>query len=192
MSVNSHIHEYDDTEVDSFLSECGCRLSDSEAAEKFLHGIYPDDSDPDDDSAYDMDKGENDPVFTIKVVDNSMDDYYEENYLKIHLPNRDAADELAAIVGGDVVDDETKDDDDDKGHFFISGFHHLDDGDEIIQVHTIFNSREDAAEVVADIVNDTIGEDTDEYEPVTSDDCLDGYTLEKFSEKLCIKVVDAK
>lgn len=33
MSVNSHIHEYDDTEVDSFLSECGCRLSDSEAAE---------------------------------------------------------------------------------------------------------------------------------------------------------------
>lgn len=109
MSVNSHIHEYDSTEVDSFLSECGCRLSDSEAAEKFLHGIYPDDSEPDDDSAYDMDKGKDDPVFKIQVNDNSMDDYYEENYLKIHLPNRDAAEELASILGGTVKTDGTSD-----------------------------------------------------------------------------------
>lgn len=109
MSVNSHIHEYDDSEVDSFLSECGCRLSDSEAAEKFLHGIYPDDTEPEDDSAYDMDKGKDDPVFKIQVNDNSMDDYYEENYLKIHLPNRDAADELAAILGGTVKWDGTSD-----------------------------------------------------------------------------------
>ena len=109
MSVNSHIHEYDSSEVDTFLSECGCRLSDIEAAEKFLHGIYPDDSDPDDESAYDMDKGKDDPEFKIQVNDNSMDDYYEENYLKIHLPNRDAADELAAILGGTVTQDGTTD-----------------------------------------------------------------------------------
>jgi hypothetical protein len=54
-----------------------------------------------------MDKGKDDPVFKIQVNDNSMDDYYEENYLKIHLPNRDAADELADIVGGTVKTDGT-------------------------------------------------------------------------------------
>lgn len=109
MSVNSHIHEYDSSEVDTFLSECGCRLSDIEAAEKFLHGIYPDDCEPEDDSAYDMDKGQNDPLFTIQVNDNSMDDYYEENYLKIHLPSREKADELADILGGTVTKDGTTD-----------------------------------------------------------------------------------
>ena len=189
MSVNSHIHEYDDSEVDSFLSECGCRLSDSEAAEKFLHGIYPDDlAEPDDESAYDMDKGENDPVFKIKVVDNSMDDYYEENCLKIHLPNRDAADELAAIVGGDVVDDENE------GQFFISGGHHFEDGDEVIQVPTIFTSLDDAAETVRDIVNETIQESNSDHEKVTAEDCKDGYELSPHGgmEKLFLKIIKAK
>jgi hypothetical protein len=188
MSVNSHIHEYDSSEVDTFLSECGCRLSDSEAAEKFLHGIYPDDSEPDDESAYDMDKGKDDPVFKIQVNDNSMDDYYEENYLKIHLPNRDAADELASIVGGDVVDDEPE------GQFFISGGHHFEDGDEVIQVPTIFDSLDDAAKTVRDIVNETIEASNSSHEKVTAEDCKDGYELSPDGgvEKLFLKIIKAK
>ena len=79
--------------------------TDTEAVEKFLCGIYPDDSCDDD---YDMDKGLDDPEFTIMVIDNSMDDYVEENYLNIHLPSRKHADELASMLNGAVTFDGSK------------------------------------------------------------------------------------
>lgn len=185
MSISTHTNEYDN--IDNFLEDVVTRLADEEAARKFLHERYPDDTDPDNDTAYDMDKGENDPVFKIKVVDNSMDDYYEENYLKIHLPNRDAADELAAIVGGDVVDEP-------EGQFFISGGHHFEDGDEVIQVPTIFDSLDDAAKTVRDIVNETITESNSSHEKVTAEDCKDGYELSPHGgiEKLFLKIIKAK
>ena len=104
MSISTHINEY--TSVPDFLSEVSAYDgTDTEAVEKFLRGIYPDDSCDDD---YDMDKGCNDPKFTIKVIDNSMDDYVEENYLDIHLPSRKHADELASMLNGTVTFDGSK------------------------------------------------------------------------------------
>ena len=106
MCISTHINEY--TTMSDFLADVSAYDgTDIEAVVKFLRGIYPDDSfDGDDD--YDLDKGIDDPLFTIKVIDNSMDDYVEENYLRIHLPSRDAADELASLLNGTVTYDSTE------------------------------------------------------------------------------------
>lgn len=104
MSISTHINEY--TSVSDFLSEVSAYDgTDTEAVEQFLRGFYPDDSS---DDGYDMDKGLDDPKFTIKVIDNSMDDYVEENYLTIHLPSRKDADELASMLNGTVTFDSSK------------------------------------------------------------------------------------
>lgn len=104
MSISTHINEY--TSVSDFLSDVSAYDgTDIEAVEKFLRETYPDDNSADD---YDMDKGSNDPQFTIKVIDNSMDDYAEENLLRIHLPSRKAADELADMLNGTVTYDGSK------------------------------------------------------------------------------------
>ena len=146
MAISTHTNEYDD--VDSFLGDAVTRLSDSDAARKFLHERYPDDTEPEDDTAFDMDKAVNDPNFVIEVDDNSFDDFYEQNFLFIHLPNKDDAEEFASIVGGTVLEKK------EVGKFFLSGFHHFDDGDEIVEDPHIYDSREDAADAVMDIVND--------------------------------------
>jgi len=184
MAISTHTNEYDD--VDSFLGDAVTRISDSDAARKFLHERYPDDTEPEDDTAFDMDKAKNDPGFVIEVDDNSFDDFYEQNFLTIHLPNKDDAEEFASIVGGEVV---TKKE---PGKFFLSGFHHFEDGDEIVEDPHIYDSREDAADAVADIVNDTIRECNSDQDKVTRDDCLDGYTFENGNEKLCIRVIKEK
>ena len=104
MSISTHINEY--TSVSDFLSEVSAYDgTDTEAVEQFLRGFYPDDSS---DDGYDMDKGLDDPKFTIKVIDNSMDDYVEENYLTINLPSRKEADELASMLNGTVTFDSSK------------------------------------------------------------------------------------
>jgi len=104
MSISTHINEY--TSVPDFLSEVSAYDgTDTEAVEQFLRGFYPDDSS---DDGYDMDKGLDDPKFTIKVIDNSMDDYVEENYLTINLPSRKDADELAYMLNGTVTFDSSK------------------------------------------------------------------------------------
>lgn len=104
MSISTHINKY--ISVFKFLLEVSAYDgTDTEAVEKFLRGIYPDDNCDDD---YDMDKGCNDPKFIIKVIDNSMDDYVEENYLTIHLPSRKHADELASMLNGTVTFDSTE------------------------------------------------------------------------------------
>ena len=192
MSISTHNNEYDD--VDSFLGDSVIKLSDSEEARKFLHGIYPDDTDTEDDTAFDMDKAVKDPKFKIQVDDSSMDDFYEENILTIHLPNKDDAEEFAYIVGGKVVEDETEEDDENKGQFFISGDHHFEDGDEVIHVPTMFDSRDDAAKTVRDIVNETIQESNSDHEKVTAEDCKDGYELSPHGgiEKLFLKIIKAK
>ena len=106
MSISTHVNEYNN--VAEFLANVSAYDgTDIPAVKKFLHGIYPDDS-AKDNTEYDMDKGANDPEFKIKVIDNSMDEYYEENYLKIHLPSRDDADELAYLLNGTVTYDGTK------------------------------------------------------------------------------------
>jgi len=186
MAISTHTNEYDD--VDSFLGDAVTRLSDSDAARKFLHERYPDDTEPEDDTAFDMDKAKNDPGFVIEVDDNSFDDFFEQNFLTIHLPNKDDAEEFASIVGGEVVYKK------EPGKFFISGGHHFEDGDEVIQVPTIFDSREDAAETVRDIVNETIRESNSDHENVTAEDCKDGYELSPHGgiEKLFLKIIKAK
>ena len=104
MSISTHINEY--TSMPDFLSEVSAYDgTDTEAVERFLRGFYPDDSS---DDGYDMDKGLDDPKFTIKVIDNSMDDYVEENYLTINLPSRKDADELASMLNGTVTFDSSK------------------------------------------------------------------------------------
>lgn len=192
MSISTHINEYDD--VDSFLGDSVIKLSDSEEARKFLHERYPDDTDPEDDTAFDMDKAVKDPKFKIQVDDSSMDDFYKENILTLHLPNKDDAEEFAYIVGGKVVEDETEEDDENKGQFFISGGHHFEDGDEVIQVPTIFDTLDDAAKTVRDIVNETIQESNSDHEKVTAEDCKDGYELSPHGgiEKLFLKIIKAK
>ena len=103
MSISTHINEY--TFVPDFLSEVSAyNGTDIEAVNQFLRGISPADKFDDD---YDMGKGCNDPQFTIKVIDDSMDDYVEENYLHINLPSREDADELAYLLNGTVTFDGT-------------------------------------------------------------------------------------
>lgn len=104
MSISTHINKYNS--ISNFLLEVSAYDgTDTEAVEKFLRGIYPDDSC---DYDYDMDKGLDDPQFTIKVIDNSMDEYVEENYLTINLPSRKEADELASMLNGTVTFDSTE------------------------------------------------------------------------------------
>lgn len=105
MSISTHINEY--ISVFNFLLDVSAyNDTDIESVGRFLHGIYPDDSGDEDE--YDMDKGLDDPQFTIKVIDNSIDEYLEVNYLKVHLPSRKDADELADLLNGTVTYDGSK------------------------------------------------------------------------------------
>ena len=61
-----------------------------------------------DDDEFDDDLGKDDPEFTIKVEGgDERCDFYSEDFFHVHLPNRDAADELADILGGEITSDGT-------------------------------------------------------------------------------------
>lgn len=108
MSVDTHVNEYVALyDMEGFLNNAIDRAETGDDARKFLHDLYPSDDDLEDETSYDMDKAKNDPKFVILCKDNSIEDFYEENYLTIHLPNREKADELASILGGYVTKDGT-------------------------------------------------------------------------------------
>lgn len=109
MSVDTHVNEYDaQYDMEGFLDNAIDRVETVAKARKFLNELYPSDDDElEDETDYDMDKAANDPKFVILCKDNSIADFYEENYLTIHLPSREKADELASILGGYVTKDGT-------------------------------------------------------------------------------------
>lgn len=110
MSVDTHVNEYDaQYDMEGFLDNAIDRAVTCDEARKFLHEIYPSDDEDEleDETSYDMDKAANDPKFVILCKDNSIADFYEENYLTIHLPSREKADELADILCGTVTKDGT-------------------------------------------------------------------------------------
>ena len=56
-----------------------------------------------DDIVFDEDQAKGDPEFTIKIEGgDERADYYYENVFYVHLPNKDAAEELAFVLGGKV------------------------------------------------------------------------------------------
>lgn len=113
MSVDTHVNEYDaQYDMDGFLDNAIDRAETGDEARKFLHKLYPSDDDDgklEDETSYDMDKAAKDPTFVILCKDNSIADFYEENYLTIHLPSREKADELADILDGTVTEDHSAD-----------------------------------------------------------------------------------
>ena len=59
------------------------------------------------DETFDDDQAKDDPEFTIKIEDgDERADYYTENIFYVHLPNKEAAEELAQTLGGKL--DESK------------------------------------------------------------------------------------
>lgn len=113
MSVDTHVNEYDaQYDMDGFLDNAIDRAETGDEVRKFLHKLYPSDDDDgklEDETSYDMDKAVKDTKFVILCKDNSIADFYEENYLTIHLPSREKADELADILDGTVTEDHSAD-----------------------------------------------------------------------------------
>ena len=55
------------------------------------------------DETFDEDQAKDDPEFTIKIEGgDERADYYYENIFYVHLPNKEAAEELAKVLGGNV------------------------------------------------------------------------------------------
>ena len=64
----------------------------------------------DEDGEFGDDLGKDDPEFVIKVEGgDERCGYFSEDIFHVHLPNREAADELADILGGKVTEDGTVD-----------------------------------------------------------------------------------
>lgn len=56
-----------------------------------------------DDIVFDEDQAKDDPEFTIKIEGgDERADYYYENKFYVHLPSKDAAEELAKVLGGEL------------------------------------------------------------------------------------------
>lgn len=56
-----------------------------------------------DDIVFDEDQAKDDPEFTIKIEGgDERADYYYENIFYVHLPNKEAAEELAKVLGGEL------------------------------------------------------------------------------------------
>lgn len=76
---------------------------------ELLRKCYPPDANGElDDSDFDDSLGVTDPEFVIKIEGgDERCNYYSEDYFHVHLPNREAADELADILGGEITSDGT-------------------------------------------------------------------------------------
>ena len=77
--------------------------------------------------------------------------------------------------------------------YIISGYHQFSDGIEIVEIPVVFNSIKAAAKDVCSTVNETILSCDSGQDPVTPDDCTDGYKFESDSgEVLALKIVEVK
>jgi hypothetical protein len=102
MSATTHVHEY--YGIDEVLEHFEAEFEAEDITNFFLQYYAGDDGDVDSSMA------NGHPEFTITVESgDERCDYYEENRYTVPLPNRDAADELADLLGGKVTRDGSKD-----------------------------------------------------------------------------------
>ena len=98
MAQTIHIHEYND--INEMLEHLEGESVEADVRE-LLVKLYPGD-----DGDIEPMLAEKDPKFTISVDDgDERCDYYSEDRYTVNLPDRDAADELADILGGKVIFD---------------------------------------------------------------------------------------
>ena len=98
MSATTHVHEY--YGIDEVLEHFAEEFQSEEITNFFLQYYAGDDGD------VDSSKAKGNPEFTITVEGgDERCDYYEETRYTVPLPNRDAADELAALLDGKVTRD---------------------------------------------------------------------------------------
>ena len=127
-----------------------------EAVEHFFHELYPDDDD-DADYAYDLSKGSGDPTWTIKVVESGSDDVWE-HYIKVRVPDRDKADELADLINGTVQPE---------GTFIVIGYRKDGDHVSLVEQEAVYGFRAEAAEIIFKMVKDDVPGTT-----LTLNDCV--------------------
>ena len=102
MSATTHVHEY--YGIDEVLEHFAEEFQSEEITNFFLQYYAGDDGD------VDSSKAKGNPEYTITVESgDERCDYYEENRYTVPLPNRDAADELAALLDGKVTRDGSMD-----------------------------------------------------------------------------------
>lgn len=98
MASNIRITEY--TGIDEVLGHFETEALYDEVREFFLELC------PDGYGGIDTSPSPGDPEFTVSVEDgDERSDFYAENRYRVNLPSRDAADELASILGGKVTED---------------------------------------------------------------------------------------
>lgn len=100
-STTTHVNDYYSLS-DLLNADCLDSAYQPEVLE-LLRKYYPD---PDLDDDIDEDLSMSDPEYVIKVHDElSYDDQVTvDSYFHVHLPSDDVAEELAAIINGDVVE----------------------------------------------------------------------------------------
>ena len=145
MSINTNVREYEPYDTDWLNQIYDLDSKDVEAVEHFFHALYPDDDD-DADYAYDLSKGSGDPTWTIKVVESGSDDVWE-HYIKVRLPDRDKADELADLINGTVQPE---------GTFIVIGYRKDGDHVTLVEQEAVYGFRSEAAEIIFKMVKDDI------------------------------------
>ena len=145
MSINTNVREYEPYDTDWLNQIYDLDSKDVEAVEHFFHALYPDDDD-DADYAYDLSKGSGDPTWTIKVVESGSDDVWE-HYIKVRLPDRDKADELADLINGTVQPE---------GTFIVIGYRKEGDHVSLVEQEAVYGFRSEAAEIIFKMVKDDI------------------------------------
>ena len=157
MSINTNVREYEPYDTDWLNQIYDLDSKDVEAVEHFFHDLYPDDDD-DADYAYDLSKGSGDPTWTIKVVESGSDDDGWVHYIKVRLPDRDQADELAYLINGTVQPE---------GTFIVIGYRKDGDHVSLVEQEAVYGFRAEAAEIIFKMVKDDVPGTT-----LTLNDCV--------------------
>jgi hypothetical protein len=161
MSIDTNVREYDTYDTDWLNQIDDLSSKDVEAVEHFFHELYPDDDD-EAEYAYDLAKGKDNPTWTIKVVE-SCDDNVWEHYIKVRLPDRDKADELADLINGTVQPE---------GTFIVIGYRKDGDNVSLIEQEAVYGFRSEAAEIIFKMVKDDVPDTT-----ITLHDCINGRAI---------------
>ena len=161
MSINTNVREYDPYDTDWLNQIYELTSKDVEAVEHFFHDLYPDDDDGAD-YAYDLSKGSGNPIWTIKVVESGSDDVWE-HYIKVRLPDRDKADELADLINGKVQPE---------GTFIVIGYRKDGDHVSLVEQEAVYGFRAEAAEIILKMVKDDVPDTT-----LTLHDCIHGSSI---------------
>jgi hypothetical protein len=161
MSIKTNVFEYEPYDTDWLNQITDLSSKDVQAVEHFFHDLYPDDDD-DADYAYDLSKSSGNPTWTIKVVESGTDDVWE-HYIKVRLPDRAKADELADLINGTVQPE---------GTFIVIGYRKDGDHVSLVEQEAVYGFRAEAAEIILKMVKDDIPDTT-----LTLNDCIHGSTI---------------